>query len=263
MIWLVACAGGVDSTPDAWQADVRFTVERGDLGPESIELGEATISEVDGVVTYVARDTEGVGDLMLRVLDDGSVFVRYRKGQQHLLGTWASCTLDGDVDTEMTFECADLHTETGTPDDETPWSISEGTWTGGAESTGQSELRTSSSADWGLTFATEDDTWSVADSDRTLLVGWRAEEYWVFSDDGDGLGPDDVQLRVYPSAGLFQVERLARDMVAAGVSVDLALLAESEITASLAGSDQTGTSLSVRLWDDLAEGEDEASVTIR
>ncbi|MCP4808959.1 MAG: hypothetical protein GY913_29940 [Proteobacteria bacterium] len=251
----LACTGPTSTAPDLWQADVRFTVERGVLGPEVVELAEAVVLTVGETTTYIARDTESVAELILSVEAGEVVFVRYRKGQQHILALEADCTMDG-----STFGC------TGLEDADDPgeaWSILDGEWSGGAPFDGQSTLQATDGFSWGITFTTEDDSWSLTDADRTLVVPWRAEEFWVLSDDGAADGPDDVELRVVATAGQVVVDRLAREGVAEGVAVDLDLLGEGELTASYESVDETGTELAVRLWDDLTLGQDEAVVTIR
>ena len=256
MILLLACTGPTPTTPDAWQADVRFTVERGALGPEVVELAEASIVTVGERTTHVARDVDGVSELVLGTEAGEVVFVRYRKGQQHVLATDAThCDFDG-----AAFECADLE-DADDPGD--AWHITGGEWSGGAEYDGQAALSAVDGFSWGLTLSTADDAWSLADTDRTLVVPWRADEVWVLSDDGDAQGPDDVELRVVPGAGQIRIDRLARDGVALEVAVDLELLADDSLTASYLDQDTTGSDILVRLWDDLTLGQDEAIVTIR
>ena len=260
MTWLLACNGDPSTPgPDDFLAEVDFVVERGGIGPEVVSLGTGSIVAFDGEdeITWAARSDDGSTELLI-VLDGPDVaLVRYRKGQQHILDAHATCEA-AQTGWELSFSCSDLHTEDGVvdPDGSEPWAITEGVFTGGSVLAGpRGELVAGEGYSWGVSV-------DGRAMNEAIVAPWRAGEWWVWHADDEGRA-DDVEFRVVPEVGQIEIERLAREQVALETPVELSLVGEASITATLDGLDHVGTEVDIVLWEDLVEGEDDKLVVIK
>ena len=260
MILLLACTGeGPTTAPDDFLAEVDFVVERGGIGPESVSLDVGSIVAFSGEdrITWAARDDDGSSELILVVEADEPTLVRYRKGQQHILDAHADCEVTAEG-WELSFSCTDLHTEDGVldPDGNEPWALVDGTFSGGSVHDGaRGELLGGEGYSWGISVGDR----AMSDA---VVAPWRAGEWWVWHADDDGAA-DDVEFRVVPEAGQLEITRLARDQVALERAVELHLVGDSSLTASLDGLDHVGVEVDLVVWEDLVEGEDDKIVVIR
>ncbi len=96
-----------------------------------------------------------------------------------------------------------------------------------------------------------------------MLIPWRGDSWWILAEDGVDPSTLDARFEVLAEAGSILAERVARAGAADDTDVELALLGEGELTASLDGLDHTGTELTLTLWYGLQEGEDAREVVLR
>lgn len=262
---LLACTGPTATPPAPYAAEVNFTVDRGVLGTEDVDIGVGgvhlgpdfglfTASAEDGLheLLFLTGPLSGPGDV--EVLD-----VRYRKGQQFTSSVSADCSITletlADEVTSAGFACTDL-VPAEAPDAE-PWALS-GTWSGGTltELDNQPGWLAGSGYRARLEWADEEGE-RVTQIDNARLVPWRAEQWWTVLGVADGqldlvlktdLGPSEIQVEKSTNATLG--------------SVFLRVEADEAISLADDTEELNGTDLELLLWGDLSAGEDTVQVRV-
>ena len=272
-------------TPEAFRGQADFTLDGSHAGSESISLGWVGWSHFleDDFSVVAASDDEGVWDLVFAF--EGALVqgehtpdkVYLRKGEQLFLDAEATCTaaLTGEGTTEAPFaavlSCDDLVTEAGSPSHEDrPFSLVDGVISGGTVTNQDYRANRFTMDGWfgGLQLVSgplEGDLVEFRDLDRAVVVPWREDGSWVLFEDGEDDSLDDAFFRVSPGDGSWTVERQARWGADPSTAVELAVIADVEVTVGVQGreDDQTGTELTLPLWEALHEGEDRLVVVVK
>jgi hypothetical protein len=285
LLLALACTGPADTTPtQEFVGSASWVVQRGELSDEPVTMASVGVSsfEGDGYFVVSTASEDGVFELIL-VLEgepaEGPATLRhlsYRKGKQHLMLTEdGACTIelaeDGVASQPWTVElsCEGLLPEEELEDPEAlAWSLVEGHIEGGtlSELPARGELLSAQGYAWAIELTRQDgggQRWGLRDSDQLVLIPWRGDSWWILAEDGVDPSTLDARFEVLAEAGSILAERVARAGAADDTDVELALLGEGELTASLDGLDHTGTELTLTLWYGLQEGEDAREVVLR
>ena len=262
---LLACTGPTATPPVPYGVEVNFTVERGALSPEEVDIGVGGVHLGPDFGLFTASADDGLQELMFLtapLVGPGEVEVlevRYRKGQQFMSSADADCsiTLDALADqvTSAGFSCTGLIP--GDDPDAQPWALS-GTWFGGTltELDNQPGWLAGSGYRARVEWA-EEEGQRVTQLDSALLIPWRGEQWWTVLGTGDSqldlilktrLDPDEIQVEKSTNATLG--------------SAFLRVEADSEISVSSDSQDLTGTDIEFLLWDDLSATPEELSFRV-
>ncbi len=287
VLLLLACDADEDLTPapEAFRGQADLTLEGSHAGPESISLGWVGWSHFleDDLSLVAASDDEGVWDLVLAI--EGTLVegehtpekVYLRKGEQLFRDGEATCTaaLTGEGTTESPYaaalSCEGLVTEEGSPSHEDrPFALVDGAISGGTVTVQDYRANRFTMDGWfgGLQLVSgplEGERVEFRDPDRALVVPWREDGSWVLFEDGEDDSLDDVLFRVAPGEGSWTLERQARWGADPTTAVELAVIADVEVTVGVQGreEDLTGTELTLPLWAGLHEGEDRLVVVVK
>ena len=282
LILLLACDGPDDSTPTQdFVGSASMLVQRGELSDEQVTMSNVGLSSFDddGYFVVTAASDDDVYELMLvvdgRPDEPGELrSFRYRKGKQYvLLPEDGSCTVGLSEDGApsqpwvVSLDCQGLMPEDAQEGDAT-WSIVEGLIEGGTLSNypTRGELLNAQGYAWAVELVRQDgggQRWGLTDSEQVVLVPWRSDSWWLLVDDGVDGQPDDAVIRVQPDTGSVALERFARTSAAEDTDIELALLGDTELTATLDGLDHTGSELTLTIWYGFQEGEDEREVVLK
>ena len=262
---LIACTGPTATPPAPYAVEVNFTVERGALSPEEVDIGVGGVHLGPDFALFTASAEDGLHELMFLTGplsgpgDVEVVEVRYRKGQQFMSSANAECsiTLDALADeaTSAGFACTGL-----VPSDDLdaePSALS-GTWFGGTltELENQPGWLAGSGYRARLEWAEEEGE-RVTQLDNAKLIPWRAEQWWTI------IGTQESQLDLVLKASLDPDEiRVEKSTNATLGGAFLRVEADSDISVASDTDEQTGTELEFLLWDDLSADPESLSFRV-
>lgn len=262
---LLACTGPATTPPAPYAAEVAFTVDRGALGSEAVDIGVGGVHLGPDFGLFTASAEDGLHELMLLTEplsgpgDVAVLDVRYRKGQQFTSAVNADCSITletlADEVTSGGFACTGL-VPAEDPDAE-PWALS-GTWFGGTltELDNQPGWLAGSGYRARLEWEDEDQT-RVTQLDSARLVPWRAEQWWTV------IGAQDGQLDLVLKTDLSPDEITVEKSTNATLGgVYLRVEADEDLSIANDSEELTGTDLELVLWEDLSVGEDTVRVRV-
>jgi hypothetical protein len=262
---LLACTGPTATPPAPYAAEVNFTVERGGLTPEEVDIGVGGVHLGPDFGLFIATAEDGLQELMFLtepLADPGEIEVlevRYRKGQQFMSSANSECiiTLEALADEVTTagFACTGL-VPTDDADAE-PTALS-GTWFGGTLTELENQPGWLAGSGYRARVEWEDEEGTrVTQVDDALLVPWRGEQWWTI------IGTEDARLDLVLKSTLdADAIRVEKSTNATLGSAYLRVEADSEISVSSDTEELTGTELEFLMWDDLNSSSDELSFRV-
>ncbi len=262
---LLACTGPTATPPAPYAAEVNFTVERGVLSPEEVDIGVAGVHLGPDFALFTASADDGLQELMFLTGplsgpgDVAVVEVRYRKGQQFMSAAAADCsiTLDALADevTSGGFACSGL-VPTDDPDAE-PWALS-GTWFGGTLTELNNQPGWLAGSGYRARLEWEDEEGQRSTQlDSALLVPWRLDQWWTI------VGTEEAQLDLVLKAALDPDEiRVEKSTNATLGSAFLRVEADTDISVASDSEELTGTEMEFLMWQDLSADPDSLSFRV-
>lgn len=286
ILLLAACTTAtVGNAVDPWVAAVEYTVTGSPSGPEDVLLPHAgwSIDGATGAPSFVSADADRVHDLWWVLPPEASgpgawapEQLLVRKGQQQLESQpGGACTVTVDAEPaaqvgpegsswQGSFSCEDLAVDQVGGSTGAAWSVA-GTFVGGAWNEATSPSTAFQNGSWSATPEVQGAAGVVA-AEAMALTLWR-DGVWLHVEDGVTEAPptwNDVQLRLTFSDGAVELEAWASADLDP-TALRLRVLAAEEVTAGVQGSDadQTGTDLTVPLFDELATGWNEGVLVVK
>ncbi|MFT5583727.1 MAG: hypothetical protein ACI9VR_001308 [Cognaticolwellia sp.] len=262
---VLACTGPIATPPAPYAVEVNFTVERGTLSPEEVDIGVGGVHLGPDFGLFTASAEDGLQELMFLtgpLSEPGEIEVlevRYRKGQQFMSSAGADCsiTLDALADevTSAEFTCTGL-VPTDDPDAE-PSALS-GTWFGGTLSELDNQPGWLPGDGYRARVEWEDvEGIRVTQVDDALLVPWRGDQWWTI------IGTQDSRLDLVLKTTLDPDElRVEKSTNATLGSAFLRVESDSEISVASDSEELTGTDLEFLLWDDMGAAPDELNFRV-
>lgn len=262
---LIACTGPTATPPAPYAAEVNFTVERGVLSPEEVDIGVGGVHLGPDFALFTASAEDGLQELMFLtgpLTGPGDVEVlevRYRKGQQFMSSANAECSITLDVladeVTSAGFACTGL-VPADDPDAE-PWALS-GTWLGGTLTELENQPGWLAGSGYRARLEWEDEEGErVTQLGEALLIQWRLEQWWTI------IGTEEARLDLVLKATMDADEiRVEKSTNATLGNAFLRVEADSEISVASDTEELTGTDLEFLMWEDLSADPESLSFRV-